>query len=494
MALTPKLEIKQSQSLLLTPQLRQAINLLQMTNLELNDVLSEELNSNPLLEREEDFLTAQAEEKAVPDIDDYGNEQSSFSDENLSGGEETDYQNEFDDYGSDKEGYADYESDGWQDYGQAKISRDDDNPFDFIEKRASSGKSLYDIIGEQIEIAFSQTKDRMIGFILFEQLDDAGYFRGDLDTIAAKLRVNKEYISKILERMKHFEPAGIFAESLEECLRIQLADTGELSDGMSILLDNLELLAARKFKELEKLCNCGQDDLLNMISKIRSVNPKPTAEYFAERNQEIIPDVLVRRNKLGEYLVALNPQTLPRLLINRRYISQISKDTKSNKYIKENLSKANFLIKALNQRAGSILKVSEEIVLRQYNFLEKGVEYIRPMTLKDISEAIGVNESTVSRVVSGKYMQTPRGVFELKYFFSAAAGSYLGDEDTSTITIKHKIKNLIDNEKPEAILSDDAIAAILGQEGIKIARRTIAKYREQMQIGTSGERKRLKRL
>ena len=494
MALTPKLEIKQSQSLLLTPQLRQAINLLQMTNLELNDLLTEELNSNPLLEREEDFLALQEDDNTIPDIDDYGNEQSSFSDDNLSGGEETDYQNEFDDYGSDKEGYADYESDDWRDYGQAKVSRDDDNPFDFIEKRASSNKSLYDIIGEQIETVFSKVKDRMIAFILFEQLDDAGYFRGDLTNISAKLKVSTTYLSKILEKMKHFEPSGIFAESLNECLRIQLEDDGKLNDKLYVLLNNLELLATRKFKELEKLCNCNTKELQNMILQIKSVNPKPAAEYFLEQNREVIPDVLVTRNKFGEYIVELNPQTLPRLLINRRYYSQVSQNSKHNKFLKDSLSKANFLLKALNQRASSILKVSEEIVLRQYNFLEKGIEYIKPMTLKDIAEAISVNESTVSRVVSGKYMQTPRGVFELKYFFSAAAGSYIGDDDTSTLTIKHKIKNLIDNEKPEAILSDDTIAAILGQEGIKIARRTVAKYREQMQIGTSGEHKRSKRL
>jgi RNA polymerase sigma-54 factor len=231
-----------------------------------------------------------------------------------------------------------------------------------------------------------------------------------------------------------------------------------------------------------------------MLSTLKSLNPKPAADWFSTPASYIIPDVFVKASTNGSYRVELNNMSLPRLLINQTYYAELKQNKTAARYLKENLSHANFLIKALHQRATTILRVTEEIVLRQYQFFEQGIEHLKPLTLKDIAESLEINESTVSRVTSNKYMSTPRGLFELKYFFSQAAGSYIGNTDTSTTAIKHKIKQLIDNETPANILSDDKLVELLGQEGIKIARRTIAKYREALGIETSAQRKRLKRI
>lgn len=492
MALTPKLEIKQSQSLLLTPQLRQAISLLQMNNLELDALVEQELQNNPLLERESDRLSNVTDEKA-PTIDDIGQtednpyQETPFSDD-------VEYQNDFDDYGSDCEGVNASETASWADYGKSKTLRDNDDSFDYFEQKLAQEKSLYAMLDEQISLNFASTADRLIAKILSEHLDPAGYFRGNVAEIAAKLKTSVQRIAQILQKMKTFEPSGIFAENLSECLKIQLADDNKLTPLLETLLDNLPLLAERKIKELAKLCQCGAEQLLEAAAEIKALNPKPAAGWFTEQASYVIPDVFIKRSKLGEYRVELNNMTLPRLLLNQEYYAELKKDKTASRYLKSNLNQASFLIKALNQRATTILRVAEEIVLRQYHFFEHGIEHLKPMNLKDIAETLNLNESTVSRVTANKYMSTPRGLFELKYFFSNAAGSYIGNEDTSTTAIKYKIKTLIDNENPAQILSDDKIVEILGQEGIKIARRTVTKYRESLNIPTSGRRKRAKRV
>ncbi len=492
MALTPKLEIKQSQSLLLTPQLRQAISLLQMTNLELNELIEQELQNNPLLEREDEYL-AETQETSTPTIDDLNNEPlNQYQEATIEN--DSDYQNDFDDFGSDTEGYTTFENAEWYDYNHSKSKQNDDDAFDYFEKKLTKEKSLHEILSEQISLHFTNPSDCLIAQILSEHLNDAGYFCGNISEIASKLKTSPEKISKTLKILKTFEPSGIFAESLSECLKIQLTDTNTLTPELSIILDNLPLLAERKINTLAKMCNCQPDDILKHFLTIKSLNPKPAADYFTDRTSYIIPDVYVKRSNSGEYRVELNSMSLPKLLINHNYYAETKNNKTASRYLKENMSQANFLIKAMHQRATTILRVSEEIVLRQYHFFEKGIEFLKPMTLKDIAEALSINESTVSRVTSGKYMSTPRGLFELKYFFSTAAGSYIGNDDTSTTAIKHKIKNLIDNEDPKNILSDDKIVDILGQEGIKIARRTVTKYRESMNIPTSGQRKRAKRV
>ena len=494
MALTPKIEIKQSQSLLMTPQLRQAINLLQMNNLELNDLIAEELNANPLLDREDDRLS-QIQDTTVPSIND--------PEETLPPSEEVpsndiDYDNNFeDDFGSDRAGYDDIPTDAdWKDYHQQKIARTDED-FDYFEQRLSTQKSLYSFLDEQISLKFNTPKEKLIASRLTTFLDAAGYFRGNLTEISTKLNIQASYLQTILKQLQTFEPSGIFATSLQECLKIQLQDKDRYDPYMAFLLDNLDLVAEKKYKELKRIGNFSDEDLADMLSDLKSLNPKPASSFDYDLTSYVIPDVYVSANKYGEYIIELNSKSLPRVLINQEYYSEIknlsTKNKEAKRYLKDKLSSANFLIKALHQRATTILRVSEEIVKFQRDFFEKGVDYLKPMLLRDIAEELEMHESTISRVTTHKYMHTPRGIFELKYFFSSAAGSYSGDENTSVTAIKHKIKQLIDAETPDKILSDDMIVELLARQGIKIARRTVAKYREGMNISSSAQRKRAKR-
>lgn len=480
MAVTPKLEIKQSQSLLMTPQLRQAINLLQMNNLELGELVAKELESNPLLEKEDDKLEEIPSSEQT--IDDYDTSQTS---EEETFAEDIDYDT-FDDADSDRAGYEP----SWSDYKTSSVKNIDDSDFDYLEQRVADKESVYSLLTRQIEQTFTLPKDRLIASRLTEFLDRAGYFTGDLKKIADQLKIDYPYLQNILQKLQTFEPSGIFATSLKECLSIQLADKNRLDEMMELFLEHLELLAAGNIKALKKICSAEDDDISSMIADIKSLDPKPLAKYQADNNSYVIPDVYVRRNKYGEYLVELNQDTLPRVLINRDYVSRITKNDKAtNKYIREHLSSANFLIKALHQRAETILRISEQIVRYQRDFFEYGIDHLRPMLLRDISEAVEMHESTVSRVTSHKYMHTPNGLFELKYFFSAASGMYNGNDQTSVTSIKHKIKQLIENEG-DKILSDDAIVECLAAQSVKIARRTVAKYRDEMNIPTSAQRKR----
>ena len=482
MAVTPRIEIKQSQSLLMTPQLRQAINLLQLNNLELNELIENELNSNPLIEKEDDTIaSAEIKEQNINNYDNIDdNQEEKFADD-------FDTENAYDDYGSDREGYET----SWLDRNSNKSTHDSDE-FSYLEQKISTEESVYELISRQIENKFSTPKDRFIASHLASFLDGAGYFTGDLQSIEQKLKTPIEYLKKILQTMQNFEPSGVFATSLKECLSIQLADINRLDDMMKTFLNNLELLAQGDIKKLKKICNADDDDIASIIFDIRSLNPKPLAKYNQTYNSYIIPDIYVRTNKYGEYIVELNQDTLPRILINQEYYKKLSNKTQQKnekKYLRDQMNNANFLIKSLHQRATTILKISEEIVRQQRDFFEYGINHIRPMLLKDIAETIEMHESTVSRVTSHKYMHTPNGIFELKYFFSSAAGMYNGDTQTSTTSIKHKIKQLIEHEGTK-VLSDDALAECLAAQSIKIARRTVAKYREELNIPSSAARKR----
>lgn len=492
MAITPKLEIKQSQSLLMTPQLRQAINLLQMSNLELSSVIEQELASNPLLEREDDFLNQDNEKEQT--IDDYASE----TEDNVDTPLDIDIDNTFDDDGSDCEGYETANDYDWQDYAKNKDKRHSpEEDYDFFEQKLSSTKSLYQHLSEQIQISLADTKEKIIAFRLMSFLDESGYFRGDTKKIAAILHTEESNVTKVLNKLKEFEPSGIFAENLAECIAFQLKEKDRLDIKMQTLLQNLDLLGKREYKRLQKKLNVDEDDLKEMILNIQSTNPKPALEYEQKETDYIIPDVFVRRNKYGEYYVELNSRSLPRVLIDQRYYKEIKRQSEKNKeakkYLKTQSGSASFLIRALRQRADTILRISEEIVKTQRDFFENGIESLKPMALKDIAEAVEMHESTVSRVTANKYMHTPLGIFELKYFFSSAAGSYSGEDNQSTTAIKHKIKQMIENEDPKKILSDDKISELLAREGLKVARRTVAKYRESLKIAPSSERKREKR-
>ena len=481
MAVTPKLEIKQSQSLLMTPQLRQAIGILQLSNIELNELVAKELEANPLLEKEDDNVsdTDSSEQTADDDTSPTRSQEEVFA-------EDADYDNSFDDSGSDRAGYES----SWADYYSSAHKKDIDDDFDYLEQKIADEESVYELLNRQINSKFTSPKERLIAARMCSFLDGGGYFTGNLSLLAEQLKISETDLKKILQTMQTFEPSGIFACTLKECLSVQLSDINRLDDMMKTMLENLELLADGKLKELKKICHADDDDLASMIADIKSLNPKPLAKYTTDTNSYIIPDVFVHRNKYGEYLVELNQDTLPRVLINHRYIAQFGlQDKNTSKYLKTQMNSATFLVKALHQRAETILHVSEQIVKHQRDFFEYGINHLKPMLLRDIAEATELHESTISRVTSNKYMHTPLGLFELKYFFSQASGMYNGDTQTSTISIKHKIKQLIENEG-DKILSDDAIVEVLATQSIRIARRTVAKYRDEMKIPTSAQRKR----
>lgn len=462
MALTPRIEIKQSQTLAMTQSLTQAISMLALSNQELSELVENEILENPLLSKEEDFSEEVVE--TTEEIEDFS--------------PDMDYENDFDDFGSDRIGYE---------INERKIN-DNDDSFDFYLNQKAKESSLYDIINSQINIHFRKDKEIIVARLLMHELDGAGYFVGDIKRMSNSIKIKESFINDILDVLKTFEPAGIFGQSLKEVIAIQLKDKNLLDPMMKKLLDNLDLLGSKKLSELKKICNCTDSDLTTVIADIKSCNPKPCKDYDNDIATYIVPDVLVRVNKKGDYIVELNPNSLPKVLVNNEYKSLVKKDKVVKKYINQNLSRANFLIKAMGQRAETLLKTAEYLVATQRDFFEKGIEYIKPITAKESADVLEVSESTVSRVTTNKYMATPQGLFELKYFFSNKAGSYVGNDDVSTITIKHKIKKLIEaeGEKP---LSDDKISELLSNEGIKTARRTVAKYREAMGIASSSKRK-----
>ncbi|MDA0221170.1 MAG: RNA polymerase factor sigma-54, partial [Proteobacteria bacterium] len=292
-------------------------------------------------------------------------------------------------------------------------------------------------------------------------------------------------------------PPGVFARDLRECLALQLAERNRLDPVIAILLTNLEQVARRDFARLCKLCDCSEQDLADMLADLRMLDPKPGLRFDTTHTQVMIPDVVVRAAQAGGWHVELNSDTLPRVLANERYYAEVQSGTRSESersFVSEHWNNANWLVKALDQRARTILRVAREIVRQQDLFLVKGVAYMKPLILRDIADALELHESTVSRVTSNKFMATPRGIFELKYFFTASIGSTGDGPAHSAEAVRHRIKTLIEGEAPNGVLSDDDIVEALAQGGVAVARRTVAKYRKAMRIPSSVQRRRERRL
>jgi RNA polymerase sigma-54 factor len=334
----------------------------------------------------------------------------------------------------------------------------------------------------------------MIGQHLIDLVDEAGYLSGDLTAIAEKLGTSVAEVESVLSLLQTFDPAGVCARNLTECLAIQLRELNRYDPAMQALLSRLDLLAKRDLAALRKLCGVSDEDLLDMIAEIKRLNPKPGLAFGSAPIQPIVPDVYVRQLPDGSFAVELNSDTLPRILLNQNYHARVSKSaTPAEKtYLAQQLQSATWLIRALDQRARTILKVATEIVKQQDAFFVHGVQHLRPLNLKTVADAISMHESTVSRVTANKYMATSRGIFELKYFFTSAIASADGGEAHSAEAVRHRIKMMIDAETPDNILSDDTIVEKLRESGIEIARRTVAKYRESMRIGSSVQRRREK--
>ena len=516
MALSQKLQMRQGQSLVMTPQLQQAIKLLQMSNIELQAFVETELESNPLLERDDpdeaghdisidtnDEAQAQAasvseDPRDMTDVLASPGEGSSSIDsfdtglENVYADEAT--ADKINREAAEPAGMADS---GWQvssGSGSGGGSFEGEMAFD---AKLASERTLSDHLTEQLHLAVSYPAMRMIGAHLIGLVNETGYLSGDIEGVADTLVAPLELVEETLNILQTFDPPGIMARNLKECLAIQLRERDRLDPAMEIFIDNLELLAKHDLARLKALCKVDMDDLRDMAAEVRSLNPKPGNLFGSVVVQPVVPDVIVRPAPDGSWAVELNSETLPKVLVNNQYYAQVARGAtqESDKlYLSECMSNATWLVKSLDQRARTILAVAREIVRQQDAFLVHGVEHLRPLNLKTVADAISMHESTVSRVTSNKYFETPRGVFELKYFFTTAISSSAGGEDLSAESVRHKIRAMIDAETAAAILSDDQIVDRLCAEGIDIARRTVAKYRESMNIPSSVIRRREKRL
>jgi RNA polymerase sigma-54 factor len=499
MALMQRMELRQGQSLVMTPQLQQAIKLLQMSNLELQAYVESELERNPLLERDErsEIQKPEPQDERAGTNDTVTELGANESQEDRLRTLDTDLENVY-----THEARADAssrESMGPADSGWASlrptggISLDSDE-YDFSAS-LSKAQTLAEHLTDQLNLNILDASDRLIGQNLIGMVNEAGYLTGDLADIANYLGTNKDHVARVLETLKTFDPVGVFAADLKECLALQLRERDRLDPAMAVMISNLNLVARRDFSALKSLCKVDLEDVKEMIAELQELDPKPGHAFGAEPVQPVVPDVYVRAAQDGSWLVELNNDTLPRVLFSNQYLSKVSRTAsreEDKNYLNECQTNATWLIKSLDQRAKTILKVAREIVRQQDAFLVLGVQHLRPINLKTVAEAIEMHESTVSRVTSNKYMATPRGTYELKYFFTTAiASSTAGGDSHSAESVRQRIKDMIAAEASKSILSDDTIVENLKREGIEIARRTVAKYRESLNIPSSIQRRRI---
>jgi RNA polymerase sigma-54 factor len=510
----PHLALKQTQSLTMTPQLQQAIALLQMNNIELNEFVLSELESNPLLQRADESDFDHADDVARPAEDDFHHasnytapdeRQKAVPEQRSADASINDeYDRQFDDHqddGGDHGAGTDFTTvgRGGHDFDGADTA--------WEQQLGDTAPSLYEHLTRQIQLEFASPQDQMLALALVENLDEAGYFRGSIKKIAEQFAADIEDVELVLSRCQQMEPAGLFALNLAQCLELQLRDQGLLTPEFQVLLVNLELMGQHDYRKLQQKCRVSEEEFRRMLVQLKRLDPKPAMLFTHDVVQTLIPDVIMKRNRNpqqpGTWIVELNPDALPKVLVNQRYAAIVQQKGSTKKkdkegedtqteYMIDKLHSAQFLIKALDQRAQSILKIASEIVRQQESFFAYGVAYLKPLILRDIAAAVEVHESTVSRITTQKYIETPRGVFELKYFFSSHVGGGTGSMEHTAHAVKARIKQLIDAEDAKKILSDDDLVALLKLEDIPIARRTVTKYREAQNIGSSVVRRRQK--
>ncbi len=522
MALSTKLMMRQGQSLVMTPQLLQAIKLLQLSGLELSAFVEEELERNPLLERADDrpdvpdppsepvsdesadsYESSSGEDYDPTDAieareGDWATEQLDVDAGALENNLGTEVENAFD---SDRAAtpleqapsgeMADFSATSWT--GAPGGAPDGEAPN--LEAYVASQRTLSDHLAEQLAVAVRDPVDRLIGHAIIDSLDENGYLPETIEDIAGRLGAANDRAEAVLRIVQTFDPSGVAARNLAECLAIQLREQDRYDPAMQAMVANLPLLAKRDFVALKKLCGVDDEDIADMVREIRRLDPKPGRAFGGAPVQPVVPDVTVRPASDGSWLVELNPEGLPRVLVNQTYAAQVSRmkgSATDKSFVSNCLQTANWLTKSLEQRARTILKVATEIVRQQDAFFAHGVEHLRPLNLKTIADAIGMHESTVSRVTSNKYLSSPRGLFEFKYFFTASIAAGAGNEAHSAESVRFRIKQLIDQESPDEVLSDDAIVARLKSANVVIARRTVAKYRESLRIPSSVDRRREK--
>jgi len=446
------LDVRPTTGLVITPQMRQALKLLQLSGSDLMAAVAEEVERNPLLELDE--TGARGGERAAgaaPRPAERGH--------HLAGSEAG--------------------------FGEDRL------------ERLRAAPTLREHLMAQSRALLDTPRERLIGAYLVGMVDDAGYLRTDPADTARELNCAVDQVADVLETLRKSEPAGVFARDLADCLSLQLADRGRLDPAMAALVAHLDAVAAGDRAKLRRACGVGDSDLDDLIAELRALDPKPGLTFGSATAPAIMPDILVARTPDGDWEIELNPAVLPRLIVNNAYRARVSKlgDRATNSYLTDCFQSANWLLRALHQRSETILKVAAEIVRRQAAFLDQGIAGLRPLVLRDVAEAVGLHESTISRATNGKYLATPRGTFELRYFFTVALGGAAAPEDGhSAEFVRHRIRRLVADETSPGALSDERLAAQLSAEGIDIARRTVAKYRDSLGIGSSAARRRAGRL
>src|SRR5215467_15655631 len=457
MALAQKLLIRQAQALVMTPQLMQAIKLLQLSHLDLAAYVDGEVERNPLLERPADQDQVRDDSETAAETPSASEEEPSadWMDDRLESRQsiearlDTDLNNIFpDDSGAGPARTPESQPGAYSEWTAVGGGGRSDSEYN-LEAFVTAEKTLAAHLGEQVSMTLTDPIERMVAQYLVDLVDDAGYLPADLTDAAQRLGASSAQIEAMLARLQTFDPPGVCARSLAECLAIQLRELDRLDPAMEALLDNIELVAKRDFSTLRKICGVDEEDLVEMVAEIRRLNPKPGLAFSSVLVQPIVPDVFVRQGPDGEWTVELNHDTLPRVLVNQTYYSKVSKTAKKEtekSYLAQCLQTATWLVRALDQRAKTILKVAREIVRQQDAFFTNGVQFLRPLNLKTIADAIEMHESTVSRVTANKYIATARGTFEMKSFFTSAIASADGGEAHSAEAVRHRIKQLIDAE------------------------------------------------
>ncbi len=516
MNLAQKLELRQGQTLLMTPQLVQAIKLLQMPHHELQAFIDAEVESNPLLEHstgeDDSGLLPETADLITPeqDIPETGRHPEAEAGDDgwfLSGKQPhgADLEQTFDntlenvfpddntyrggeDGGIDREGYAVGHIGGFR----------EGEELPEISQTFSARVTLHEHLQHQLDLATADIGQRLVGGHLIDAIDENGYLSVEPSEIAGRLGVDESEVLATLALIQGFEPTGVGARNLHECLMLQLRERNRFDPVMECFLSRLDLVARRDITGLRKHCGVDAEEIAEMIGEIRSLDPKPGSAFGAEPATILLPDVLIRRNPDGNWQIELNPETLPRILVNQDYYATLAgsenrREGEDRTFLTDCLARANWLARSLEQRARTILKVATEIVRQQEGFFLHGVRQLKPLTLRQIADAIEMHESTVSRVTANKSFGTDRGIFEMKFFFSAALPGGDGSESPAAEAVRQRIRELIDQEKPDGILSDDALVTKLKQENIEVARRTVAKYRESLKIPSSPERRRMKR-
>jgi len=468
--------------------LQQAIKLLQLSNIELSAYVEEQLEKNPLLERGTGDENRRGEATETVSDTTVASSDTVTQAAAVSDMDAPDHALAPESTAADVGGSVDWSRNN---SGGSFSGSGDYDPM----ANSAAEITLSDHIQSQLPLLKLSNADRLVADYLAGQVDDAGYLRMSLAEASENLGIGQSRVSSILLQLQTLEPTGLFATSLPECLGLQLREMGALDDSMQALLDNLAVLAKHDLSKLSKICGVKTDRLKEMIAVLRKLSPKPGLAFGGTMAGAVEPDVYIRETPQGGWAVELNADTLPRVLVNKRYYNEIKKaggeDEAARSFISECHADANWLVKSLDQRARTILKVSSEIVKQQDEFFAYGIDHLRPLKLRDVADAIEMHESTVSRVTSGKYLHTTRGLFELKFFFTAAIPSLDGGEGHSAEAVRHKIKILIDEETATSIVSDDKIVGLLRAQGIDIARRTVAKYREALGIPSSVERRRI---